>query len=145
MSWNTTPLHSNPMVIGRCWLPSDRGWIKLNMDGAGSSNVPNACIGGVFRDFDANLLYDYSIVVGKDSTFRVEARAVLEELRIVWEKSFRQIDVECDNVLLWWWTAPVLRNSGRVTATPPADSTADDLEPLFDYRRVQPLNIVCLD
>ncbi|MFQ6640677.1 hypothetical protein Gotur_014309, partial [Gossypium turneri] len=26
-----------------------------------------------------------------------------------------------------------------------ADSTADDLEPLFDYRRVQPLNIVCLD
>ncbi|PPR92103.1 hypothetical protein GOBAR_AA28567 [Gossypium barbadense] len=26
-----------------------------------------------------------------------------------------------------------------------ADSTTDDLEPLFDYRRVQPLNIVCLD
>ncbi|MBA0809133.1 hypothetical protein Gohar_024808 [Gossypium harknessii] len=100
MSWNTTSLHSYPMVIGRCWLPSDRGWIKLNMDGAGSSNVSNACIGGVFRDSDANWLYDYSIVVGKDSTFRVEARAVLEELRIVWEWSFRQIDVECDNVLL---------------------------------------------
>ncbi|XP_039013982.1 uncharacterized protein LOC120143822 isoform X1 [Hibiscus syriacus] len=26
-----------------------------------------------------------------------------------------------------------------------ADSTTDDLEPLFDYRRVQPLNIVCID
>ncbi|KAK8579489.1 hypothetical protein V6N13_142695 [Hibiscus sabdariffa] len=26
-----------------------------------------------------------------------------------------------------------------------ADSTADDLEPLFDYHRVQPLNIVCID
>ncbi|XVF02209.1 hypothetical protein REPUB_Repub04eG0156200 [Reevesia pubescens] len=26
-----------------------------------------------------------------------------------------------------------------------ADSTADDLEPLFDYRRVQPLNFVCID
>ncbi|XWS68809.1 hypothetical protein CRYUN_Cryun04dG0124700 [Craigia yunnanensis] len=26
-----------------------------------------------------------------------------------------------------------------------ADSTMDDLEPLFDYRRVQPLNFVCID
>ncbi|XP_022726266.1 uncharacterized protein LOC111282449 isoform X2 [Durio zibethinus] len=26
-----------------------------------------------------------------------------------------------------------------------ADSTTDDLEPLFDYRRVQPLNFVCID
>ncbi|XVF44232.1 hypothetical protein PTKIN_Ptkin02bG0104000 [Pterospermum kingtungense] len=25
------------------------------------------------------------------------------------------------------------------------DSTTDDLEPLFDYRRVQPLNFVCID
>ncbi|XVE75248.1 hypothetical protein DITRI_Ditri12bG0080500 [Diplodiscus trichospermus] len=26
-----------------------------------------------------------------------------------------------------------------------ADSTKDDLEPLFDYRRVQPLNFICVD
>lgn len=26
-----------------------------------------------------------------------------------------------------------------------ADSTVDDLEPLFDYRRVQPVNFVCID
>ncbi|KAK5834266.1 hypothetical protein PVK06_018143 [Gossypium arboreum] len=87
-------------VTGRCWLPLDKGWITLNMDGVGSPNVTNACIGGVFRDSDANWLFRYSIVVGKDSIFRIEARVVLEGLCIAWERGFRQINVECDHVLL---------------------------------------------
>ncbi|KAG8482578.1 hypothetical protein CXB51_024192 [Gossypium anomalum] len=56
--------------------------------------------GRVFKDSDVNWLYGYSIMVGKDSIFRVEARAVLEGLHIAWERTFRQIDMECDNALL---------------------------------------------
>ncbi|KAH1063357.1 hypothetical protein J1N35_028344 [Gossypium stocksii] len=54
VSGNTNPLHTSRNVTGRCWLPPYKGWITLNTDGAGSSNVFNACIGGVFRDSDAN-------------------------------------------------------------------------------------------
>ncbi|KAH1064182.1 hypothetical protein J1N35_029169 [Gossypium stocksii] len=70
------------MVIGRCWLSSDRGWIKLNMDVAGSLNVSNACIGGVFRDSNANWLYDYSMVVVPDPKPIVSRRQILSYLRL---------------------------------------------------------------
>lgn len=100
MSWSTASLHTNPTISRRCWLPPDTRWIKLNMDGARSSNDSNSCTGGMFRNSIAKWLCDFSMVVGKDSIFRIEAKAMLEGLRIAWEKGFRQLDVECDNAIL---------------------------------------------
>ncbi|MBA0762166.1 hypothetical protein Gotri_024708, partial [Gossypium trilobum] len=34
------------------------------------------------------------------TVFRVEARVILEGLRIAWEKGYRQLEIECDNTLL---------------------------------------------
>ncbi|MBA0632510.1 hypothetical protein Godav_001236, partial [Gossypium davidsonii] len=47
-----------------------------------------------------NWLCGYSMMIGKDTIFRIEARSILEGLRIAWEKEFRQLDLECDNALL---------------------------------------------
>ncbi|MFQ6625417.1 hypothetical protein Gotur_026630 [Gossypium turneri] len=55
---------------------------------------------GVFRDFNANWLGGYSMRIGKESIFRIEARAMLEGLRIAWDMGFRQIELKCDNALL---------------------------------------------
>ncbi|MBA0743215.1 hypothetical protein Gogos_005923 [Gossypium gossypioides] len=38
--------------------------------------------------------------MGKDTIFNMEARVVLEGLRVAWGRGLRQVEVECDNVLL---------------------------------------------
>ncbi|KAK5837210.1 hypothetical protein PVK06_013020 [Gossypium arboreum] len=60
----------------------------------------NAFYSNSNRGSNANWLCGFFTRVGKDSIFRVEAIAILEELSIAWERNFRQIDVECDNALL---------------------------------------------
>ncbi|MBA0599950.1 hypothetical protein Gorai_006150 [Gossypium raimondii] len=37
---------------------------------------------------------------GKVIIFKIEARAILEGLRLAWEKEIRQLKIECDNALL---------------------------------------------
>ncbi|MFQ6641389.1 hypothetical protein Gotur_016493, partial [Gossypium turneri] len=34
------------------------------------------------------------------TVFHIEARAILEGLRIAWEKGYRQLEIDCDNALL---------------------------------------------
>ncbi|KAH1115691.1 hypothetical protein J1N35_009069 [Gossypium stocksii] len=36
----------------------------------------------------------------KRTVFHIEARVILEGLRIAWEKGYRQLEIECDNALL---------------------------------------------
>ncbi|KAK5826899.1 hypothetical protein PVK06_021832 [Gossypium arboreum] len=81
------------MVTTIHWLLLERGWIKLNTDGAASSNSSNASIGGLLRDSDANWLCSYSMMLVKDTIFRIEAISILEGLRIAWEKGFKQFDL----------------------------------------------------
>ncbi|MBA0550050.1 hypothetical protein Golob_021030 [Gossypium lobatum] len=38
--------------------------------------------------------------LGKDSIFKIKARALLKGLLISWRKGFRQLEVGCDNALL---------------------------------------------
>lgn len=59
-----------------------------------------ASIGGVFRDTNVHWLGGYSMRIGKKSIFKIEAWAMLEGLRIAWDKGFTQIELECDNALL---------------------------------------------
>ncbi|KAK5772131.1 hypothetical protein PVK06_048402 [Gossypium arboreum] len=82
------------------WSCPGRDWIKLNSNGAVSHNGSHASIGGVFQDYNAEWLCGYMMLLGKDVVFKIEARAMVERLFIAWEKGFRRIEVECDNVLL---------------------------------------------
>ncbi|MBA0590994.1 hypothetical protein Gorai_019682 [Gossypium raimondii] len=46
------------------------------------------------------------MVTGLIDIFQVEARAMLESLKIAWVRGFRQVEVESDNALL----VDILRN-----------------------------------
>ncbi|KAH1122155.1 hypothetical protein J1N35_005315 [Gossypium stocksii] len=88
------------MATNYHWSPPNDGWIKLNMDGAVPSNNANASIGSVLSDSNARWLCGCTMLLGKELIFKIEARSVLEGLRIAWDKGFRRIKLECDNVLL---------------------------------------------
>ncbi|MBA0746811.1 hypothetical protein Gogos_009294, partial [Gossypium gossypioides] len=45
-------------------------------------------------------LCGYSLKVSKETVFHIEARAILEGLRVAWEKGYRQLEIECNNALL---------------------------------------------
>ncbi|MBA0758429.1 hypothetical protein Gotri_021427, partial [Gossypium trilobum] len=59
-------------VSGDHWRLPEKGWVKLNTNGAllGSNNI--AAIGGVFRDHDANWTCEFTMRIGKDSIFKTE-------------------------------------------------------------------------
>ncbi|MBA0618717.1 hypothetical protein Godav_028018, partial [Gossypium davidsonii] len=76
------------------------GWVKLNRDGAFLLNSYSAAIGGVIRDAEGNQLCGYSMVLGKDKVFGIKARSMLEGLRLLWDKGYREVELECDNALL---------------------------------------------
>ncbi|MBA0756696.1 hypothetical protein Gogos_019919, partial [Gossypium gossypioides] len=40
------------------------------------------------------------MAIGIKYISQIEARAILEGLRLVWDKSFRQVELESDNALL---------------------------------------------
>ncbi|KAH1130708.1 hypothetical protein J1N35_002086 [Gossypium stocksii] len=88
------------MVTMPHWSPSENGWFKLNTDRVVSLTNQQAAIRGAFKDADAYWVCDFSMGVGKDNIFKVEARVALEGLHVAWGKRLRQVEVECDNALL---------------------------------------------
>ncbi|MBA0755525.1 hypothetical protein Gogos_021086 [Gossypium gossypioides] len=40
------------------------------------------------------------MVLGKDEVFKIEARSMLERLHLLWDKGYRQVELECDNTFL---------------------------------------------
>lgn len=75
-------MHNSPRVTTNQWACPNRGWIKLNTDGAVSRNGLFAGIGGVFRDADGKWLGDFLMQLKRSSIFKIEARALLEGLFI---------------------------------------------------------------
>ncbi|MBA0796054.1 hypothetical protein Gohar_006854 [Gossypium harknessii] len=88
------------MVSGMNWSVSEWGWVKLNTDGAVSLSSCSTATGGVIRDEKVNWLCGYSMILGRDEVFRIEARSMLKGLCLTWEKGYRQVELESDNALL---------------------------------------------
>ncbi|MFQ6619375.1 hypothetical protein Gotur_001182 [Gossypium turneri] len=63
--WSTEPTHA-------WWSTPNRGWSKLNTYGAVSLNRSYVAIGGVIRDADVNWLWGFSMLLGKDTIFKIE-------------------------------------------------------------------------
>ncbi|MBA0584964.1 hypothetical protein Gorai_015757 [Gossypium raimondii] len=82
------------------WGKAEKGWVKLNIDGAFSKSINIAVIGGVFRDHDGIGKCGFTMRIEKDSVFRTEVRAILEGLNLASTFGFRQLELECDNVLV---------------------------------------------
>lgn len=84
----------------RDWQRSEPGWVKLNVDGSVSNITSKAAVGRVVRDANGKWLTGLTMAMGMVEVFLVEARGVLEGMKLLWQKGYRQIEVNCDNALL---------------------------------------------
>ncbi|MBA0815160.1 hypothetical protein Gohar_020925, partial [Gossypium harknessii] len=40
------------------------------------------------------------MVTGMDEIFRIEARVIIEGMKLAWLKGYKQVEINCDNVML---------------------------------------------
>ncbi|KAK5774435.1 hypothetical protein PVK06_042290 [Gossypium arboreum] len=73
------------MTFGR-WQPPVANWVKVNVDGLMSRNNPKAFVGGIVR--------------GPNGGWLIEAKAILEGLKLAWAKEFKCVEMESDNAML---------------------------------------------
>ncbi|MBA0786559.1 hypothetical protein Gotri_026389 [Gossypium trilobum] len=68
------------------WQLPDLRWVKVNVDGSVSTN--------------GKWLTGFAMVTGMAEVFQVEARAVVEGLKLAWMKGYKQVQINYDNALL---------------------------------------------
>ncbi|KAK5832800.1 hypothetical protein PVK06_016603 [Gossypium arboreum] len=59
-----------------------------------------ATIGGAVRGANGKWLTSFAMIIGVSDVFQIEARAVVEGLKLAWSKGFNQVKVNCDNAML---------------------------------------------
>ncbi|MBA0847816.1 hypothetical protein Goshw_023937 [Gossypium schwendimanii] len=52
------------------------------------------------RNSDGQWLMGFNIVTGMDEIFRIEAQAIVEGMKLAWLKGYKQVEINCDNVML---------------------------------------------
>ncbi|MBA0742223.1 hypothetical protein Gogos_015302, partial [Gossypium gossypioides] len=64
------------------------------------SKLQRAAVGGALRGPSERWLVGFEMVISMTNIFQIEARAILEGLKLSWKRGFRQVEVESDNALL---------------------------------------------
>ncbi|PPR83885.1 hypothetical protein GOBAR_AA36833 [Gossypium barbadense] len=77
--------------LSSSWRPPSNRWIKVNSDGSDVLEAGISATGGVLRDAHSKWILGFMRKTGSAIVFQVEARALLEGIRIAWEKGFRRI------------------------------------------------------
>ncbi|PPD79535.1 hypothetical protein GOBAR_DD23537 [Gossypium barbadense] len=77
----------------KCWHFSNTSWAKINVDGSNSVFQSRAAIGGVIRGPHKGWLVGFGMVTSLVDIFQVEAKAMLEGLKLAWEQGFQQVEV----------------------------------------------------
>lgn len=75
------------------WQLSASGWVKVNVDGLVSQRSLRAAVGGVVR---VQVVVGFKMVTGMADIFQIEARIVLEGLKLTWDQGFSQVELEID-------------------------------------------------
>ncbi|MBA0787448.1 hypothetical protein Gotri_028194 [Gossypium trilobum] len=76
------------------------GWVKIKLDGFVSKNNTKAAIGGAVQNSDGEWLTGFNMVTGMDEIFRIEAQVIIERMKLAWLKGYKQVEINCDNVML---------------------------------------------
>ncbi|MBA0743005.1 hypothetical protein Gogos_005729 [Gossypium gossypioides] len=87
------------MTFGR-WQPSVADWVKVNVDGSMSINNLKAFVGKAVRGPNGGWLVGFKMVLGMNGIFQIEAKAILEGLKLAWAKGFKCVELESDNAML---------------------------------------------
>ena len=80
-----------------CWQPPRWPFLKLNTDGAlKSSGLASA--GGLVRNYCGEWVCGFSMNLGSCSIMEAELWGLYQGLKIAWERGFRLLQVEVDNL-----------------------------------------------
>ncbi|MBA0664903.1 hypothetical protein Goklo_004846, partial [Gossypium klotzschianum] len=82
------------------WQRPDSGWVKINVDGFVSKNIIKAAIRGAMRNSDEEWLTGFNMVIGMDEILGIEAQAIVKGMKLAWLKGYKQVEINCDNVML---------------------------------------------
>ncbi|KAK5774997.1 hypothetical protein PVK06_042863 [Gossypium arboreum] len=82
------------------WQRPDSGWVKINVDGSVSKNNTKAVIGETMQNSDGEWLTRFNMVTDIDEIFRIELRAIVEWMKLAWLEGYKQVEINCDNVML---------------------------------------------
>ncbi|PPS07443.1 hypothetical protein GOBAR_AA13185 [Gossypium barbadense] len=76
------------------WQLLASSWVKINVDGLVSMNRLKATIARVMRGPSEGWLVGFRMITGMLDIFNIEAKAILEGLKLAWDKGFRKVEVE---------------------------------------------------
>ena len=78
------------------WERPDRGWFKLNTDGAASGPTNRASCGGLIRNDQGNWLMGFSRNIGQANSFMAECWALRDGLLLCLQQNLQNIVIELD-------------------------------------------------
>lgn len=93
-------LHRIQTASSDYWGKPEKGWVKLNTNGAFLKSINIVAIRGVFRDHDGTGKCGFTMRIEKDLVFKTDVKAILEGLNLASTFGFRQLELECDNALV---------------------------------------------
>ncbi|KAL4286983.1 hypothetical protein AHAS_Ahas19G0140700 [Arachis hypogaea] len=92
-----TPQGRRHRKVHVAWSYPPENWIKLNMDGAASTNPNAGGCGGVIRNEQGRWVAGFMANLGCCSAFRAEMWGIYHGLKIVWDLGLRRIIVESNS------------------------------------------------
>ncbi|KAH1033474.1 hypothetical protein J1N35_045648 [Gossypium stocksii] len=73
---------------------------RIIADGSVSMSNTKASIGGAVRDSSEVWSMGFKMVTVVSNVFQIEAWAVVDGLKLIWSRGFKQVEVDCDNAML---------------------------------------------
>ncbi|CAN1771045.1 Putative ribonuclease H protein At1g65750 [Linum perenne] len=79
------------------WRPAEEGWYSLNSDGSLYKNPTSSAAGGIIRDDNGKFIAAFSANLGVCSIMRSELRAIVEGMKLAWNKGVRRLRIQTDS------------------------------------------------
>lgn len=78
------------------WIKSQKGWYKLNIDGAFKNGDSHSGIGGIIRNSSGDWVMGVQMKSHSKSSIHSELQALYIGLQLTWEQKLYPLEVETD-------------------------------------------------
>lgn len=89
-----------PRILEVNWHPPVIGWFKVNTDGAWKRGEDHLSYGGVFRNFQGEVVGAFSSSLDIPSSIAAEVMAVIKAIELAWIRDWKHIWLEVDSSLV---------------------------------------------
>ncbi|KAL0417382.1 UNVERIFIED_CONTAM: putative ribonuclease H protein [Sesamum latifolium] len=84
------------------WNKPDKGWIKINTDGASKGNPGTAGAGGIARNEKGEVIFAFDDFIREATNMYAEVYGLFKALQICQTENFNRIWIEIDAINLIW-------------------------------------------